>query len=69
MKLSYQSLRLSAAVLVVCSGCAHNVVDDMTVHLAAAAVDATACDKSANERVYRNPFLRGRSISQQACAE
>jgi len=68
MKLSYKTFCLST-ILVVCSGCADNVVDDMVVHSAAAAVEATVCDKSANERVYRNPFLRARNISQQACAE
>jgi hypothetical protein len=68
MKTSYKTICLSA-ILVVCSGCAHNAVDDMPVHSAAAAVGSTACDKSANERVYRNPFLRARNISRHACAE
>jgi hypothetical protein len=41
MKLSYKTLCLSA-ILVVCSGCAHNVVGDMPVDTAAAAVESTA---------------------------
>jgi hypothetical protein len=68
MKPSYKTLCLSA-ILVVCSGCAQNAVGGLKSQTATAAVEARSCDESVNERVYRNPFLRARNISQHACAE
>jgi hypothetical protein len=68
MKPSYKALCLSA-ILVVCSGCAHNAVGGLDSQTATAAEESRSCDESVNERVYRNPFLRARNISQNACAE
>jgi hypothetical protein len=68
MKPSYKTLCLSA-ILVACGGCAHNAVDGLESQTATAAMESRTCDESVNERVYRNPFLRARNISQHACAE
>jgi hypothetical protein len=55
-------------VIVACNGCAHTSGDDQGQVAAYMDARADACDANPDARVYRNPYLRSRGISESVCA-